>query len=331
MFLVEHYRQDKVRHAMAKDLARLDQELSQVRKELDHLLTKTSEKSNKSRRSKVKKANSIVSTSTGDEYLSSTNLDSSDLEFYDLSDNENDNNSINMEEILNIIDVKLNSGVFKEVQEALMKLRDLCIEHPENSELLWRIGKAHKKIADFNDDKEVIKENVFNGIDACEASLRFKEDSSEAHKWYAILVGDRCGFGSISEKLSDGALFKKHVLRALELNPLDGTLHHMMGHFNFEAAGLKWYERKVASTFFGDPPNSTYPDALQNFLEAEKHINYDWKSNKLMIAKCHIQSGEYKEAVEWLDKAKNCKSDDKLDEAEDSEIKVLLEKYNSYR
>ncbi|XP_050502648.1 regulator of microtubule dynamics protein 1-like isoform X2 [Diabrotica virgifera virgifera] len=290
-------------------------------------------RSNKSRRSKVRKARSIVSTSTGDgdEYLSSANLDSSDLEFYDLSDNENDNNSINMEEILNIIDVKLNSGVFKEVDEALIKLRDLCIEHPENSELLWRIGKAHKKIADFNDDKEVIKENVYNGIDACEASLRLKEDSSEAHKWFAILVGDRCSFGSISEKLADGALFKKHVLRALEIHPLDGTLHHLMGHFNYEAAGLKWYERKVASTFFGDPPSSTYPDALQNFLEAEKIVDYDWKSNKLMIAKCLIQSGEYKEAVEWLDKAKNSNNDGKPDEAADSEIQVLLEKYNSYR
>lgn len=45
----------------------------------------------KTKRNKiVTKANSIVSNSTIDDYLSASNLDSSDLEFYDVSDHESD-------------------------------------------------------------------------------------------------------------------------------------------------------------------------------------------------------------------------------------------------
>lgn len=45
----------------------------------------------KSRRNKsVAKANSLISNSTNDDYLSASNLDSSDLEFYDVSDHESD-------------------------------------------------------------------------------------------------------------------------------------------------------------------------------------------------------------------------------------------------
>lgn len=38
----------------------------------------------------VNKAHSIISNSTIDDYLSASNLDSSDLEFYDISDHESD-------------------------------------------------------------------------------------------------------------------------------------------------------------------------------------------------------------------------------------------------
>lgn len=44
LFVVEHLRQEKRRHAMAKDLARLDHELGQVKRELHELLTQKEER-----------------------------------------------------------------------------------------------------------------------------------------------------------------------------------------------------------------------------------------------------------------------------------------------
>ncbi|CAG9857545.1 unnamed protein product [Phyllotreta striolata] len=334
MFLVEHYRQEKVRHRMAKDLARLDQELSQVRKELDQVLKKSSDRSLKGRRAKssIKKANSAVSSSTLDEYLSSTNLDSSDLEFYDLSDNELEaDKSSNLSGLLDTVDHKLDKDNAATLEEVLNMLTDLCLEHPQHPELLWRIGKAHKKLADHSQDKAVIREHVTKGIEACQSALQLKDDSPDVHKWYAILIGLRTEFVSIQEKINDGFLFKQHVEKALALSPADGVLHHMLGMFDYQIAGMRWYERKVAAALFSEPPSSTFEEALGHFLEAEKLTAYGWKTNRLMVAKCYVAKGEYKEAVEWLVKASRVSPKDESEHKEDVEINELLRKYDSYR
>jgi heme/copper-type cytochrome/quinol oxidase subunit 2 len=44
LYVVEHYRQDRRRHAMAKDLARLNNELAVLRRELDSLLAQQKQK-----------------------------------------------------------------------------------------------------------------------------------------------------------------------------------------------------------------------------------------------------------------------------------------------
>ncbi|KAJ8958419.1 hypothetical protein NQ318_002201 [Aromia moschata] len=332
LYIAEHYRQEKHRHAMAKDLARLDQELTQVKRELEQLLSKKNEKTVKSKRSRtVNKANSVVSNSTVDDYLSASNVDSSDLEFYDVSDDEVEAVSSNLISTLNEIDKKLDSDIIFELEKCLETLKDLCLEYPENPEILWRIGKVHHKISEKSDEKDFIQEQISKGIEACDAALKLKTDSADIHKWYAILIGSRSDFVPLQEKISDGHLFKKHVDEAIAITPWDPSLHYLLGRFKYEIAGLKWYERKVAAALYAEPPNATYADALLHFVEAEKLANFEWKENKLMIAKCKIAEGDYWEAVSWLEKASSCKQGDCLDDKVDSEVNALLEKYNGYR
>lgn len=44
VYVYEHYRQEKNRHAMALDLVRLDNELTKVRKELEKFMQKQNER-----------------------------------------------------------------------------------------------------------------------------------------------------------------------------------------------------------------------------------------------------------------------------------------------
>ncbi|XP_023019666.1 regulator of microtubule dynamics protein 1 [Leptinotarsa decemlineata] len=325
MFLVEQYRQNRVRHAMAQDLARLDQELSQVRRELNQLLSKKTRKTKG--RNSSNRANSVASGTTIDD----SNVESSDMEYFDVSDDEPDLGLMDLEQALNIIDVKLDSGSLHDLQDSLIELGDLGIEYPGNPELLWRLGKAHQKISEKSNVPSIIEEHISKGIQACSQALKLKDDSANIHKWYAILIGSRSDFVSLQEKISDGHIFKKHVDAALALCPTDPSLHHMLGRFDFEVASLKWYERKVAAALFGEPPNSTIPEALEHFMEAERLSNFDWKENKLMIAKCKIACGDYKEGVDWLQKASNCREGVAADDKVDAEVEELLKKYNSYR
>lgn len=109
LYVVEQYRQeqDKRRHAMARDLARLNNELAVLRKELDVLLSQQKQKyfyhgagftdielknfcrvvKRRPKRSKEGRSFNASSTTTED-YTSAVDGESSDLEFYDVSDNE---------------------------------------------------------------------------------------------------------------------------------------------------------------------------------------------------------------------------------------------------
>ncbi len=71
-------------------------------------------------------------------------------------------------------------------------------------------------------------------------AIDFNCNSSEGHKWYAIVVGSRAEFVGIKEKILDGYEFKKHVDRAAELAPHDHTIQHLLGRYD-EAANSSSY------------------------------------------------------------------------------------------
>lgn len=140
---------------------------------------------------------------------------------------------------------------------------------------------------------------------ACDEALALDQNSSNSHKWYALLIGARTNFVSMTERIKDGHVFKEHLDKAIKLNPNESTLYHMLGRFLFEVAGLKWYERKTASMLFSEVPTGTYDEALTNFMNSEKLSKEESKENKLYIGKCHIEFGSYRDALKWLDEANN--------------------------
>ncbi|KAL1502724.1 hypothetical protein ABEB36_007828 [Hypothenemus hampei] len=337
MYLIEQYRRDKMRNVFAKDLARLEKEMTKLKLEVQQLQSeRQSKRSNRLKKSDKQiavKANSILSATT-DDYLSASNFDSSDLEFFDLSDDDTvslvDSNASALETLLKDLDQKLDLGNVADVEEALQRLEDLCLEYPNNPDLLYRIGKAHHKVADASNNPDFIRERLTKGIEACKSALNVAPEHAEVHKWYAVLIGSRTNFVPIQEKLNEGRLFKFHVDKAVSINPDDYSLHYMLGRFSYDVAGLKWYEKKVAAAFFGEPPNATYEEACAHFLEAERLAKFDWKDNRLMIAKCKIALNEYGEAIQWLEKAKTSRTTS-LDEKIDVEIEDLIKKYEKYR
>ncbi|RZC31810.1 hypothetical protein BDFB_012671, partial [Asbolus verrucosus] len=314
LYVVEHYKQDRRRHAMAKDLARLDNELTVLRQELNALLAMQKQKyfyhtphsqflsrsiSRASKRGKRnKKVESLIASSvTSEDYASAVDGDSSDLEFYDVSDDEVDAKTLEKE--LAEIDAKLEESNVEELESSLERLQNLCMEHPESPHLLWRLGKAHYKLF----EKTELQDHIAKGIEACTSALNHKPELADVHKWLAILVGTRTKFQPIKEKILDGHLFKKHVDAAIRLNPGDPTVHHMLGRFEYDLAELKWYERKVAAALFAQPPDGSYDEALEHFKEAERLATHAWKENKLCMAKCYIKTGRIEEAVKCLKEA----------------------------
>ena len=73
--------------------------------------------------------------------------------------------------------------------------------------------------------------------------------------------------------------------RAVALKPDEPELHHYLGRWFFEVAGVSWLERKAASALFAKPPEATYNEAMDAFMKAEDLTPETHKANLLMIAK----------------------------------------------
>jgi hypothetical protein len=64
-------------------------------------------------------------------------------------------------------------------------------------------------------------------------------------------IGD---FVDTSTKVANAHKFRKHAEEALRLAPNDSTVHHMLGRWCFEVAGVSASKRWLAGRLYGDLP-----------------------------------------------------------------------------
>ena len=140
-----------------------------------------------------------------------------------------------------------------------------CAQLKENAEFWWRLAKAtHSEAtaAGMDGDSESRKNLAFAGentdthlfyllerelnfasndcifvaVSYAEKGLKLNEESGNAHKWFAITLGSKGDFLPINDKIKNGFTFKEHVDRAVEINPQDPALHHLLGRFCYEVS-----------------------------------------------------------------------------------------------
>lgn len=114
-------------------------------------------------------------------------------------------------------------------------------------------------------------------------------------------MGSLSDYVPTKEKIENGVRFKKHLDVAMSIDASDPTLHHMQGRYCLEIAGLKWWERKIASALFSEVPDASYDDALNHLIHAHD-LKPEWKENILYVCKSYIALGKIDEAIEWIQK-----------------------------
>lgn len=207
-------------------------------------------------------------------------------------------------------------------QEAVDLLDTLDQEDPE---VLWRTGRALFKVSDTvpsNKKPEIIRE-AYNFV---AKSLSRDDKNFAIHKWYAILLDAKSNLEGIKERVTQLEVVKRHMERAIELNPEDATSRYILGEFAFGLADLPWYQRKIVSTIFATPPTGTYEEALENFLKAESLEADFYSMNKLMIGKCYHQLKDNAKAKDFLSKAANITVQNEDDRKCKEEAESLLKK-----
>ena len=187
--------------------------------------------------------------------------------------------------------------------KAASLLRAELAARPTDADLLWRLARVLKKLADEEKPKTPAKESaVREGLGLAERALAADDSCGPAHKWYAILLSEVGSFGGTSDTIKNSFVVREHFERAVALSPQDATSRHLLGLWCFEVAKLSWIEQKVASAIFAAPPKATFAEAVEHFEAAEAMSPGFYPKNLLMLAQAHAKLGQKTKAKQWLGK-----------------------------
>ena len=120
-------------------------------------------------------------------------------------------------------------------------LRAALAERPDDdAELLWRLGRACKKLADEEKPKSPAKQALIReGVASTERALALRPSCGQAHKWHAILLLEVGQFEGTTATIKNSFVVREHFERAVELSPTDATARHLLGLWCFEVAKVR--------------------------------------------------------------------------------------------
>ncbi|XP_058554461.1 regulator of microtubule dynamics protein 1 isoform X2 [Neofelis nebulosa] len=195
-----------------------------------------------------------------------------------------------VEEILEQADYLYESGETEKLYQLLTQYKE-----SEDAELLWRLARASRDIAQLSGTSEEEKKLlVYEALEYAKRALEKNEHSFAAHK------------------------------KAIELNPKDATSIHLMGIWCYTFAEMPWYQRRIAKMLFATPPSSTYEEALGYFHRAEQVDPNFYSKNLLLLGKTYLKLHNKKLAAFWLMKAKDYPAHTEEDKQIQTEAAQLL-------
>eukprot|EP00049_Salpingoeca_infusionum_P008544 m.141844 g.141844 ORF g.141844 m.141844 type:complete len:380 (+) comp14044_c0_seq4:1339-2478(+) len=202
-------------------------------------------------------------------------------------------------------------------------LRSEIARQDASAGVLWRFARACRDHISHSKDKQHTKALTYEGMAAVERALELDDNDFAVHKWMAIMLSCKGDVEGNKAKLLNAYKMKEHFVRATELNPTDATSRHLLGVWCFTFADMPWYQRKAAAAIFATPPQSTYQEALDQFLAAEQLDPNFYTKNTLYIGKTYYGMGNKALAREWLDKCLTMKANNPDDEEALAEAKKL--------
>ncbi|XP_078052680.1 regulator of microtubule dynamics protein 1 [Augochlora pura] len=212
-----------------------------------------------------------------------------------LNKKKGENESITTKEVLlGKADALFDQENYKEIYDLLTNYRD-----SGDVEILWRLSRALYQMSKTATDVEG-KKMIYEAYDLISNALTINEDHWAVHKWMSVILNSKSSYEGMKVQIRELYNIKKHMLRAIELNPTDATTKYMLGTWCYQVSDLAWYQRKIASVIFGEPPTSSFEEALKYFQSAEEVDPNFYSHNLLMLAKSFLKLNQKDEALKYL-------------------------------
>ena len=155
-----------------------------------------------------------------------------------------------------------------EYNEALARLEARADAQGRSAEVLWRTARTRVDRAGELEESERRKEQFRQALKEARAAVEKVPRSADAHLSLAVAAG-RVGLTSGTQKKVElSRAVKKHVDRAIELNPQSDLAYHVRGRWNYEVANLGWFSRTVVKAVYGGLPDASFEQAAEDLKQA---------------------------------------------------------------
>ncbi|CAO1431732.1 unnamed protein product [Diamesa serratosioi] len=170
-------------------------------------------------------------------------------------------------------------------------------------EVKWRLGRALYLLSEV-ESGDVKQKLVLEAFQYTKDALECDEKHFAANTWYAIVLDAKSFLSGLKERIKNLALFEKHLKMSKTLNPQDPVSHYVLGSYYYALADIPWWQSKIMSTIFDNPPTSTFECALEHCLKAEQlDLKYFQTVNWLVIGKAYERLKDNTKAKEYYSKA----------------------------
>ncbi|CEF63534.1 Tetratricopeptide-like helical domain-containing protein [Strongyloides ratti] len=235
-----------------------------------------------------------------------------------------------MDKFIEHLEAFENDNSEEDYYEYLNQLKDSDnINDEERIQVNWRLLHLLDVLANSLSSKDKLrKKYIMDGVQMIDKAIELAPEDVNTVKWSAAILGLSIDYCDIKKKCQNGYKFKQLLDKALSLDSNDHNLMHMRGRYHYGVAELSWFEKKSARFIFGTPLESTYEDALEDFLKA--HNSEDgpyWIENMSYIGKCLWNLNRKKEAIEYLKKIQNLPIYDSYDQEIVDEVENYIIKY----
>jgi len=213
-------------------------------------------------------------------------------------------------------------------KHGVVELYDYLKSHrpTDNAEILWRISRAARDLAkESSVDKSRKKELSYEAFECAKKALEVDDQNFASHKWFAITIADIGDYEGLKSKISNAFLIRKHLERAIEINPNDATTIFCLGMWCYNFANMPGWQHRLASYIFTTPPTSTYTEAANYFSKAERAEPNFYSTNLLMLGTCFLKTGDNKRAMLYLDRAVKYPATTEEDEENKVKAQQLLD------
>jgi tetratricopeptide (TPR) repeat protein len=189
-----------------------------------------------------------------------------------------------------------------DLDSALRAYRAGYARSPDDYEAAWKLARALIDKSMLSKDSIDQKQFCTEAEQLARAAVKLNYGDSKGHTYLAVAVGKLALYEGGKRKVELAIEVKREADRAIRRNNKEDIAYHVLGVWNREIAELNWFLRKFAEMLYGQFPNATLDDAIQD-LERAAQIAPNVVPHRVELGNTLASARRWQEANDNLEKA----------------------------